>query len=273
VITPDGATIVFTVSGERPGYLAETLGSWSRARGVAGWRTVFLLEPGTRVPECHAVIGAAFPAATVLVHPERLGVLANPHAALARAFADGAMFAVLAEEDVVVADDVLEFLAHGAATYRDDPSVLALCAFSRLPAPQPADAVGDGRFSPWVWGTWDDRWHDVLGPSWFEAARAPVPGAGSGFDFGVERTLAATARRVVIPLASRSDDIGQFGGVHALPEEYEAGRAATFAAHRPPQRLREVPSGAVQAPVGVDARPGGRGAPGSAGTAPLPSSV
>jgi hypothetical protein len=170
------------------------------------------------VPECRAAVAAAFPAATAIVHPKRLGVLANPHAALARAFADGATFAVLAEEDIVIGDDVLEFLEHGAAAYRDDASVLALCAFSRLPAPQPTDAVGSGRFSPWVWGTWDDRWHDVLGASWFDAARAPVPGAGNGFDYGIERTMAATGRRVVIPLASRSDDIGQYGGVHAVRE-------------------------------------------------------
>jgi hypothetical protein len=265
VIVP--GSLVFTVSGERPGYLAEVLAAWRRARGVAAWPATFLLEPGTRARECRAVIADAFPAADVVVHPERLGVLANPHRALATAFGRGAGFAVLAEEDIVVADDVLEFFTHAALTHQDDPSVLAACAFSRLPAPQPADAVGSGRFSPWVWGTWADRWHDRLGSGWFEAARAPEPGAGNGFDFGVERMMAASGRRVVIPLASRSDDIGQYGGVHAVPEDYEAGRAATFAAHREPRRFRDV------TPVGVAVTPTRRGAPGRTGSPPLPSSV
>ena len=151
-------SLVLTVSGERPGYLAEVLASWRRARGVADWPLTVLLEPGTRAQECREVVADTFPSAAVVVHPERLGVLANPHRALATAFEHhGAAFAVLAEEDIVVSDDVLEFFAHAAVTYRDDPSVLALCAFSRLPAPQPADAVGTGRFSPWVWGTWADR--------------------------------------------------------------------------------------------------------------------
>lgn len=256
--------LVFTVSGERPGYLAEVVASWRRARGVEAWPVTFLVEPGTRVPECRTVITDAFPAATVVVHPERQGVRANPHRALATAFDGGAGFAVLAEEDIVVGDDVLEYLGHGAAAHRDDPSVLALCAFSPLPAPQPEDAVGTGGFTAWVWGTWVDRWRELLEPHWFDAAVGPEPGVEEGFDFGIDRMRQVTGRRILMPLASRSDNIGQYGGVHALPEEFEESRAATFAAHRPPQRFREVP-------VGVAPALARRGAPGHAGSSPLPS--
>ena len=78
--------LVFTVSGERPGYLAEVVASWRRVRGVEAWPVTFLVEPGTRVPECRTVIADAFPDATVVVHPERQGVRANPHRALATAY-------------------------------------------------------------------------------------------------------------------------------------------------------------------------------------------
>jgi hypothetical protein len=262
VIVP--GCLVFTVSGERPGYLAEVLGSWRRVRGVEHWPVTFLVEPGTRVAECRTVIVDAFPDADVVVNLERLGVRANPHHALATVFDRGAAFAVMAEEDIVVSDDVLEYLGHGAAAYRDDPSVLTLCAFSPLPAPQPEDAIGTGGFCAWVWGTWDDRWRDTLEPHWFDAAVGPTPGVEEGFDFGIDRMREATDRRILVPLASRSDNIGQYGGVHALPEEFEESRAATFAAHRRPQRFREVP-------VGVDGVRPGRGAPGDAGSSPLPS--
>jgi hypothetical protein len=141
--------LVMTVCGERPGYLAETLASWARARGVDGWRRGFLLEPGTRADECRAVIAAQVPDATVVTNPERRGVLANPHAALLWAFDDlDAGFAVLAEEDIVVGDDVLELFDACAGACATDHSVLAVCAFSDRPAPQPADAVGSGPFSP-----------------------------------------------------------------------------------------------------------------------------
>jgi hypothetical protein len=233
-------TVVLTVSGERPGYLAETLASWSRARGVEHWRFGFHVEPGSRLDECRSAIAAFSPAATVCVNPGRLGVLTNPHAALSWAFGTGAPFAVLAEEDIVVGDDVLELVADRAAAYAEQPDVLGLCAFSRLPAPQPADVVGTADFSPWVWGTWADRWAATIEPTWFSAARAPSPGAGSGFDYGLVRTAAATGSRFVAPLASRSDNIGEHGGVHALPEDFAATRATTFAFHREPVAYREV---------------------------------
>jgi hypothetical protein len=74
----------------------------------------------------------------------------------------------------------------------------------------------------------------------------------------------ASGRRILVPLASRSDNIGQYGGVHALPEEFEDSRAATFVAHRPPQRFHEVP-------VTVEGVRREWGAPGDAGSSPLPS--
>jgi len=175
-----------TVSGDRPGYLTETLDSWSAVRGLAQWSFRFVLEPGREERRCRAVV-EEFSRRRVArdvhleVNGDRRGVLANPHHALAGAFATGAGFVVLAEEDIVVADDVCEFLA----AQPDDPEVLAVCAFSALAAPQPVDVVADAPFSPWVWGTWADRWHDLLGPRWFEAARAPHGDGGNGFDFGI----------------------------------------------------------------------------------------
>jgi hypothetical protein len=234
--------ITMTVSGDRPGYLTETLDSWSAVRGLSGWSFRFVVEPGREESRCRSAI-EEFSGRRVArdvhvrVNDERRGVLANPHHALRTAFAVGAGFVVLAEEDIVVADDVCELFA----AQPDDPEVLAVCAFSRLPAPQPEDVVAAGPFSPWVWGTWADRWHDLLGPRWFAAARAPHDGAGSGFDFGIERIAAATGMRFVAPLASRSDNIGREGGVHALPEEFEESRGATFVAHRDPVAWQVAP--------------------------------
>lgn len=235
--------ITMTVSGNRPGYLAETLDSWSAVRGLSGWSMRFVVEPGPELARCRETI-EAFARRRVArdvhveVNGERRGVLANPHHALSTAFATGAGFVVLAEEDIVVGDDVVELFA----ARPDAPDVLAVCAFSRLPAPQPEGVLADGEFSPWIWGTWADRWDDLLGPRWFDAARAPHDGAGSGFDFGIERIAAATGMRFAVPRASRSDNIGREGGVHALPEEFEKSRAATFAAHREPVGWWTAPS-------------------------------
>lgn len=248
------STIAMTVSGNRPGYLAETLDSWSRVRGLRGRFFRFVVEPGSELGRCRTVIEEfsrrrLVRAVEVEVNAERRGVRANPHHALSTAFALGAGFVVLCEEDIVVGDDVLECLD----AVPDDPDVLAACAFSPRPAPQPVDVLADGEFSAWVWGTWADRWYDLLEPRWFEAARAPWDGAGAGWDFGVERIAAATGMRFVGPLASRSDNIGREGGVHALPEDFEASRAPTFLPHRAPVawRARRGATGPVELPATV----------------------
>jgi hypothetical protein len=231
--------ITMTVSGNRPGYLAETLDSWSRVRGLRERPFRFVVEPGSELDRCRTVIeefarcGVAR-TVEVEVNAECRGVRANPHHALSTAFAGGAGFVVLCEEDIVVGDDVLECLD----AVPDDPDVLGACAFSARPAPQPAEVLADTGFSAWVWGTWADRWERYLRDDWFSAARAPWDGAGAGWDFGVERIAAAAGLRFVGPLASRSDNIGRDGGVHALPEEFEESRAATFAPHRAPVAWR-----------------------------------
>jgi hypothetical protein len=231
--------ITMTVSGNRPGYLAETLDSWSAVRGLSAWDVRFVVEPGPELARCEAVLEEfsrrrVARSVEVEVNPERRGVRANPHHALSAAFGTGAGFVVLGEEDIVVADDVLECLV----AVPDEPDVLAACAFSDRPAPQPTDALADTGFCAWVWGTWASRWTGCLRDDWFEAARAPWDGAGAGWDFGVERIAAAHGMRFVGPLASRSDNIGRDGGVHALPEEFEESRAATFVAHRDPVAWR-----------------------------------
>lgn len=228
-----------TVSGNRPGYLAETLDSWSAVRGLSAWDVRFVVEPGTELARCETVLDEfsrrrVARSVEVEVNPEQRGVRANPHHALSAAFGTGAGFVVLGEEDIVVADDVLECLT----AVPDEPDVLAACAFSDRPAPQPADVLTETGFCAWVWGTWADRWTDCLRDDWFEAARAPWDGAGAGWDFGVERIAAARGMRFVGPLASRTDNIGRDGGVHALPEEFEESRAATFVAHRDPVAWR-----------------------------------
>jgi hypothetical protein len=250
--------ITMTVSGDRPGYLAETLDSWSAVRGLSAWPFRFVVEPGGELARCREVIeefsrrGVAREV-EVEVNPERRGVRANPHHALSAAFATGPGFVVVCEEDIVVGDDVLELF--DAVT--DDPEVLAVCAFSPLSAPQPAEVLADGGFSAWVWGTWADRWHDLLDPRWFEAARAPWDGAGAGFDFGIERIAAATGLRFLAPLASRSDNIGRDGGVHALPEDFEASRAPTFVPHRDPVTWRTARGRGATGPGTVPATVGG----------------
>jgi len=61
------------------------------------------------VGEFKAFLQRSFRSTEVIVNDVRKGCFANTRDTMRRAFAGGATFAILAEEDLVVADDLLEY--------------------------------------------------------------------------------------------------------------------------------------------------------------------
>lgn len=160
-------TIAFTVSCRRPKYLARTVQSWARCRGEAQF--VFSLEPPIRefrVGEFTQWVHATFPHAVVIVHPQRLGCNANTYQAMRAGFGLSG-FTVVAEEDIEVSDDAIEYFTWASETYRSSPEVFAACAHVKdAGTGTAADVFRAPWFSPLVWGTWRDRWEDQLQPGW-----------------------------------------------------------------------------------------------------------
>jgi hypothetical protein len=127
---------------DRPRYLAPVLDAWARVRGLHDWHLRVAVEPSGARDEVLALV-RAFVRRTghddteVVLNPTRLGVLENPYAHLDALFRAGHDFVVRAEDDLVVADDVLELFAHVQATYAGDGSVATAHAF----CPDPAGAA------------------------------------------------------------------------------------------------------------------------------------
>ena len=161
-----GQVVVFTAN-DRPHYMARTLDLWSRVRGIGDCRLIFRCEPGC--PEMAALCGTASDFAgevTVIVNEERHGVLRNPHTALTTGFAFGD-FVILAEDDLTPADDTLELLAWCRDKYAGDPQVIAASASRIDEYPGgPSGVMRHDRFHCWIWGTWRDRWENLLSPDW-----------------------------------------------------------------------------------------------------------
>ena len=157
---------------DRPHYLAPVLDSWARVRGLHDWHLRVAVEPSAVRDEVVDLVAAfvrrtGHPSTEVVLNPTRLGVLENPYAHLDALFAAGHAFVVRTEDDLLVADDVLELFAHVATAYADERTVATAHAFSPDPVGAAADVlVRDPAFCPWVWGTWRDRWLDVVGPTW-----------------------------------------------------------------------------------------------------------
>lgn len=243
-------TVAFTVSGQRQQYLRQALGSWERVRGVQDARLLFCIEPDPAfpVPEFGAWAGGAFRQAASVVNAARLGCVANTRMAMSRAFGGGAGFAVLAEEDVEVSSDVLEYFAWAAGEYAADPGIAAVCAHTRA-----SWSAGDNVavrlpwFSPLIWGTWKSRWEDFIGPGW-----GITEGNPHGWDARLRIELGEAGLLCLFPARSRSLHIGETSTLFtsALSAHmYPGTRSTCYEPERPPQRWREVTEGRLDIAV------------------------
>lgn len=227
-------TVVFT-GNDRPHYMRETLESWSRARGVGNWLLGFHLEPGCpEVAETCRSVG--FAPVTVTVNPERYGVQRNPYEAISGGFASGAEFVVLAEDDMIVSTDVLEYLAWARDAYMGDRQVLAVCAHMDYERPGGLSAaVRLAWFGGWVWGTWRDRWEHLIAPDWTFGYEH------GGWDWRLtDHWMGERGYRAICPALSRSQHIGKHGGTHCSPEQFAGLQSQCFVPDVPPQRYQET---------------------------------
>ena len=239
--------IAFTVSGLRQKYLREALDSWSQARGIGDWHLLFALEPcrvNFPIAEFTQWAHRSFASAEVVVADTRLGCLRNTRRAMSLAFAAGAEFAVLAEEDLLVSTDVLEYFGHCRDTYSAQENVTVVCGHSlRAETGGPADVVRSSWFNPLVWGTWKDRWEGFIDPSW-----GPFQGNMESWDNNLRVQVSSAGREAVFPVQSRSLHIGQASTLTGMPLSeyfYKGALSSSFRQERPPQDYREVPFAAV----------------------------
>lgn len=211
--------IAFTAH-NRPDYLAETLKSWSKVRGIGRYPLVFHVEPvNHQVQEMCRNVQFGKSNETI-VNPQVYGALGNPWHAYETAFQYDD-FAVVAEDDSIVSTDVMEYFEWCRNQYADDLSVLAVCAFWGSDPVGPVDGVHRRSwFAPTIWGTWADRWKE-LRESWDFDYRY------KGWDWNInERVLGD--RTCVFPAWSRSQHIGKHNGTHMLPKEFEELQSRSF---------------------------------------------
>jgi hypothetical protein len=216
---------------DRVQYLERVVASW-RAVPTDGWHLRVAVEPGAAQEAVLAALAPLpFADLEVVVNERRLGVAENPYRHLSALFDAGFDFVARTEDDLVVADDVLRLLDHCAARYADDPGIATAGAYSAGPADvDPALLLRTAAFSPWLWGTWRDRWSTLIGPTWDRDYTTwnGSPGFESGWDWNLNtRVLPAHGLEVVAPAASRVQNIGVVGQ-HGTAGNHET--AASFRA-------------------------------------------
>ena len=232
---------------DRPHYLGPVLDAWADVRGLDGWHLRMAVEPSAVQDDVVGLVETfarrtGHPSTEVVVNPTRLGVLENPYVHLDALFSAGYGFVVRAEDDLLVADDVLELLAHVRDAYADDPAVATTHAFSGLPEGEPDELLRRPEFCPWVWGTWRDRWTGLIGPTWDRdhSTWNVSPGFETGWDWNLNtRVFPAHGLAAVVPAVSRVRNIGEVGE-HGTPDDLVP--APTFVAHQPRRAYRERPA-------------------------------
>lgn len=214
----------------RPEYLAPVLDSLRSVRNWEDWHVVFSIEPSPVLHEIQRLI-APFLAKIrtetsfeVIVNPERYGVLHHPWVGFERLFREqGFDFVVRAEDDVLIANDTLEYFKWVSETYQDDPQIATAHAFSEGTQGDTAEVIRTPGFNPLVWGTWNDRWSDTLGPTWDHdySTFNGHPGNQSGWDWNINtRLFPEKGWNSIRPVVSRSAHIGVIG-THGTAENFQ----------------------------------------------------
>ena len=218
--------LFFTVH-DRPDYFARTLDAWAEVRGLDSLKRIhFRIEPTDRTnDQIELVLGFTERIGRLVsfeVNPTKAGVLANPYQGFDRMFRDGLDFTAIGEEDILPTTDVIEYLTWGAGIGRDRPEILGVVGHRGVQDPSlHGKAELLPVFSPWIWGTWRDRWKETLRPTWDLDYSSGVDGGPSGWDWNLNlRVIPSTGSTVISPLASKSDSIGVYG-VHSNPDVHE----------------------------------------------------
>lgn len=223
----------------RPGYMRDTLESWSKVRGIGDTTLFFRVDPSPVTDEMVAVCETAAEFAEkvqVIVNDDHYGALGNPWHAFTTGFSES-NFVIVAEDDSVVGTDTLEYFRWCDQQFRKDPRVLSVCAFR---ADSPDDPQTDGvrvlpYFAPTIWGTWYDRWCDYLAPDWDFDYRY------KGWDWRItEHWLGQRGFRNVVPDFARSQHIGREQGTHCTAEMFDSLLSRCYCPDLMEQNYREV---------------------------------
>lgn len=229
----------------RPEYLRETLASWSQVRGLENLIARRVCVDPSESQEDVARLAREY-GWDVRVNASRLGVLVNPVESVGAMFREplGADFVILAEEDVVVAADLLEYFAWAQQRFRADPAVMLVCAHTRtheLPGQPDQDVVRrlPGFGSVLIWGCWRGDWLRLIEPTWdrdYSSGNGPEePG---GWDHNLQRIMRRSGLASVAPDQSRSDHIGVLGGAHCGPTFFPQTQDPWYRPDVPPCQYR-----------------------------------
>jgi hypothetical protein len=213
-------TITITVH-NRPQYFKKLLQGLIK-NNLDGWDIVVGLEPAPKRPEQLALIEKYIPQASVIFNKEKLGVTHNPYNVLSYVFEKlNSKINIYLEEDIIISPDVCQ-LADWYYNLGDDSMCFTLLNLGRrevdeINSNEPHSCVfygnkkmtmtgGGSGFSSLGFFLKKEQWETYFKPNWYNHV--------SGWDCSVFPISQRPENRILVPYKTRSDHIGEYGGVH-----------------------------------------------------------
>lgn len=217
---------------KRPDYLKKALASIGKA-DHSGFDSLHIFaepEGGAEMEYLLANTAAYIPEdLPVVVHrnPNRLRVDANGFVAVSHAFdVLGADLNVHVEEDVVISPDALRLSTwYGVNASSFQEPVMCFCLHHHGGEAPTEKNVHFTKavhgFSPYGWAATKDNWARWLKPEWFTNRWNDM--GKYGWDWSLDYHSKGTHTvKVLVPVVSRANTVGEFGGVNMTPEQWRA---------------------------------------------------
>jgi hypothetical protein len=229
MITLSKKAIVFTAF-DRVEYLKRTLDSWAKVRMIQEYDIYFKVEPSDKVNEiCEIINNFAIKIGNIVnvdVNNKVMGCATNTWFALDKSF-EIYDFVILAEDDIIVSEDVCEYFNYLEEKYRDEEEISIISANTKWDTTDPSLFVKEQAFNGLVWGTWKNKWENYFKDTW-DWNYSSGNGGPAGWDWNITlRVLPNNHLYCIHPLASRSQHIG-VQGIHCSPDMFDLTQYKSF---------------------------------------------
>lgn len=157
---------------------------------------------------------------TLFVNSERLGCNKNIFQALSYGHNINNDFHIHFEDDTIPGRDCLLYLEWAKEAYRNDENILTITAFNKIDfsvfqTTNPEYVSKRNWFTPWVWGTWYNRWVEFS-----ENFKHLIYSINDkSWDFLLNEYIRKN-RGEIYPIISRSQNIGAELGTHVPSPEW-----------------------------------------------------
>ena len=234
--------VVFT-GFNRVDYFTKTMLSWSKVENIQSYDFYFRLEPSDKRMEMIYLIDNFSKEnkveCNIILNDKVLGCGKNTWLAFEELF-KLYNFVILAEDDIDVSHDILNYFDFLELRYRDDKDVAIISANYEVDKFREDHVTRLEIFRGQVWGTWKEYWDKFIKETWDFAYDSSENGGPSGWDWNLTlRVLPRNNLKTIAPHSSRSQHIG-IDGLHSNTEVYPLTTMSSFKKENVWTELTEV---------------------------------